>query len=70
MQTQYNVEQLEFSCVGRRRVVAAFDGGQFTSDAGALLRHRVQKHAWLRRQLKAIARGAPNASKGTAAGQR
>jgi hypothetical protein len=32
MQTQCNVEQLEFSCVGRRRVVAAFDGGQVTSE--------------------------------------
>lgn len=37
MRTQCNAEQLEFSCVGRRRVVAAFDGGQVTSDAGALL---------------------------------
>ena len=32
MQTQYNVEQLESSCVGRRRAVAAFDGGQVTSE--------------------------------------
>ena len=27
MQTECNAEQLEFSCVERRRVVAAFDGG-------------------------------------------
>ena len=43
MQTQCNAEQLEFSCVGRRRVVAAFDGGQVTSDAGALLLMRTAR---------------------------
>jgi len=37
MRTQCNPEQLEFSGVGRRRVVAAFDGGTVSSDAGALL---------------------------------
>jgi hypothetical protein len=37
MPTQCNPEQLEFSCVERRRVVAAFDGGQVCSDGGALL---------------------------------
>jgi len=37
MQTQCNAEQLQFSCVERRRVVAAFDGGTVSSDAGALL---------------------------------
>jgi hypothetical protein len=37
MPTQCNAEQYEFSCVERRRVVAAFDGGQVSSDAGALL---------------------------------
>jgi hypothetical protein len=41
MHTQCNVEQLEFSCVGRRRVVAAFDGGTVSSDGGALLLGRV-----------------------------
>jgi len=40
MPTQCNAEQLEFSCVERRRVVAAFDGGEVTSDAGALLLKR------------------------------
>ncbi len=43
MQTQCNVEQLEFSCVGRRRVVAGFDGGTVSSDAGALLLGRVDE---------------------------
>ncbi len=37
MRTQCNAEQLEFSSVGRRQVVAAFDGGMVSSDAGALL---------------------------------
>jgi len=37
MPTQCNAEQLQFSCVERRRVVAAFDGGMVSSDAGALL---------------------------------
>lgn len=37
MPTQCNAEQLEFSCVEGRRVVAAFDGGTVSSDAGALL---------------------------------
>ena len=37
MRTQCNAEQLEFSCVEGRRVVAGFDGGTVSSDAGALL---------------------------------
>lgn len=37
MPTQCNAEQLQFSGVERRRVVAAFDGGTVSSDAGALL---------------------------------
>ena len=37
MRTQCTAEQLEFAGVGRRRVVAAFDGGTVSSDAGALL---------------------------------
>jgi hypothetical protein len=43
MQTQCTTEQLEFSCLGRRRVVAAFDGGQVSSDAGALLLMRTDR---------------------------
>lgn len=43
MPTQCNAEQLEFSCVGRRRVVAAFDGGTVSSDAGALLLQRTDQ---------------------------
>jgi len=37
MQTQCKPRQFEFEAVGRRSVVAAFDGGAVSSDAGALL---------------------------------
>lgn len=37
MQTQCNAEQLQFFKVERREVVAAFDGGRVSSDAGAVL---------------------------------
>ena len=37
MQTECSAGQLEFEGFDRRRVVAAFDGGAVTSDAGALL---------------------------------
>jgi hypothetical protein len=40
MPTQCNAEQPEFSCVERRGVVAAFDGGTVSADAGALLSGR------------------------------
>lgn len=43
MQTQCSAEQLEFSCVEGRRVVAAFDGGRVSSDAGALLLGRTDE---------------------------
>jgi hypothetical protein len=43
MHTQCSAEQLEFSCVERRRVVAAFDGGTVSSDAGALLLGRADE---------------------------
>ena len=43
MPTQCNAEQLQFSCVERRRVVAAFDGGTVSSDAGALLLGRADE---------------------------
>ncbi|MFY9313938.1 MAG: transposase [Burkholderiales bacterium] len=37
MRTQCSAQQYEFEAVGRRAVVAAFDGGAVSSDAGALL---------------------------------
>ena len=43
MQTQCNTKPLEFEPHGRRRVVADFDGGPITSDAGALLLRRVDR---------------------------
>lgn len=43
MQTECNAEQLQFSCVERRRVVAGFDGGTVSSDAGALLLGRTDE---------------------------
>ena len=43
MRTQCNAEQLQFSCIERRRVVAAFDGGTVSSDAGALLLGRTDE---------------------------
>lgn len=43
MPTQCNAEQLQFSCVERRRVTAAFDGGTISSDGGALLLKRADE---------------------------
>lgn len=43
MPTQCTAEQLQFSCVEGRRVVAAFDGGEVTSDGGALLLARTDR---------------------------
>jgi hypothetical protein len=43
MPTQCNAEQLQFSGVERRRVVAGFDGGRVSSDAGALLLGRTDE---------------------------
>lgn len=47
MPIQCNAEQVQFSCVERRRVVAAFDGGTVSSDAGVLLRGRADEAIWL-----------------------
>ena len=44
MPTQCNTKPLEFEPHGRRRVVADFDDGPITSDAGALLLRRVDRH--------------------------
>ena len=43
MPTQCTTKPLEFEGHRRRRVVAAFDGGPITSDAGALLLRRVEQ---------------------------
>ena len=43
MSTQCTSTQLEFPQVGRRRLVASFDGGTITSNAGALLLRAVER---------------------------
>jgi hypothetical protein len=43
MQTECSAEQLEFSGVERRRVVAGFDAGQVSSDGGGLLLRQVDQ---------------------------
>ena len=43
MQTDCNPGGLEFEGHDRRRVVAAFDGGSITADAGALLLRHTDK---------------------------
>ena len=43
MPTQCTTKPLEFKAHGRRGVVAAFDGGPITSDAGLLLLRRVEQ---------------------------
>ena len=43
MPTQCATKPLEFKRFGRRRMVADFDGGPITSDAGALLLRRVEQ---------------------------
>ncbi|ESY15352.1 hypothetical protein X750_28580 [Mesorhizobium sp. LNJC394B00] len=43
MHTHYISDQLEFECFDGHKVVAGFDGGVITSDAGALLVRHVDK---------------------------
>jgi hypothetical protein len=43
MPTEYNPELFDFGSAEGRRVVAAFDGGRVTSDAGALLLRATDK---------------------------
>ncbi len=50
MLTKCIPDQLEFPGVGRRRVVARFDGGHITSDAGALLLKEVEQRTGLLRR--------------------
>ena len=53
MPTQCNTKPLEFEPHGRRRVVADFDGGPITSDAGTLLLRRVDRSLSLSDQVAA-----------------
>ena len=52
-QTQCKAEQLEFQGVGPRRVVAAFDGGAITTEAGGLLLGEVDRRLGLLRRFSA-----------------
>lgn len=52
--TDCNREPIVFSSLGRKRVVADFDGGSITSDAGALLLREVDRHLGLVDQLDAV----------------
>lgn len=45
--TECNSEPIVFAPVGRRQVVADFDGGRLTSDAGVLLLREVDRHIGL-----------------------
>ena len=47
MNTECTAVQLEFPGVGRRRLVARFDGGAISSDAGALLLKEVEARTGL-----------------------
>lgn len=47
MPTQCTAQQLEFSSVEKRRVVAGFDGGRISSDAGALLLQQADRRLGL-----------------------
>ena len=45
--TECKTEQLSFGSLGRREMVASFDGGMISSDGGALLLGEVDKHIGL-----------------------
>jgi len=51
MQTQCTQRTFEFEALGRREVVARFDGGPITSDAGGLLLRQVEQHTGIIRQF-------------------
>jgi hypothetical protein len=43
MDTQCNSSYLDFPMLGRREILADFDGGDITSDGGALLLRKVEQ---------------------------
>ena len=51
METECKPEQLEFHDLGRREVVAKFDGGQISSDGGGLLLREVENHTAILQRL-------------------
>ncbi len=58
MQTDCNAAQLEFEGLGSRKVTASFDGGDITSNAGALLLRQTDRAIGLCRQAAACFRDA------------
>jgi hypothetical protein len=53
MQTECTQQTFEFQALDRREVVARFDGGKITSDAGGLLLMEVERRTGIIRQLAA-----------------
>jgi hypothetical protein len=53
MTTDCSAQQLEFQGVGRRRVVASFEGGTLSSDGGALLLGEVERRRGILRRFTA-----------------
>jgi hypothetical protein len=53
MTTECNAESFLFQPLGRREVVARFDGGTITSDAGALLLRETERITGIIRQFAA-----------------
>ncbi len=53
MNTACTRTQMEFKGLGRRKVVAAFDGGHISSDGGALLLRETDSRLGITRQLAA-----------------
>ena len=53
MPTECTLERFEFEAVARRPVVACFDGGDITSNAGALLLGQVDRGLGLTRRFAA-----------------
>jgi hypothetical protein len=53
METQCNAAYLDFPMLGRREIVADFDGGDLTSDGGALLLRTTEQLTGVIRQFAA-----------------
>ena len=60
MTTDCNPQQLEFQGVGRRTMVAGFDGGTLTSDGGLLLLSEVEQRCGILRRFAACFRDQRN----------
>ena len=61
MPTECNAKRFEFEAVERRAVVAGFDGGDITSNAGALVLGQVDRGLCLMRRFGVLHRPARSA---------